>query len=185
MHKGLLISGLALVLAGCATSQSEAPPVQVEDLSTGRAASVPAEYTVKSGDTLYGIAWRHDMDYRDLAEMNNIAPPYNIQPGQRWCWVATMARLARRRPEPIAAPDATVAKAPSPLAWRRPVPWPVAPRAVVRVATRMARWTGCCPRMLLPTARRVMRRAPVCPARSTRMKISRLRRGRSGSRRVG
>ncbi|SHK31295.1 peptidoglycan DD-metalloendopeptidase family protein [Halomonas caseinilytica] len=83
MHKGLLISGLALVLAGCATSQSEAPPVQVEDLSTGRAASVPAEYTVKSGDTLYGIAWRHDMDYRDLAEMNNIAPPYNIQPGQR------------------------------------------------------------------------------------------------------
>ncbi|MDL4862915.1 peptidoglycan DD-metalloendopeptidase family protein [Halomonas elongata] len=83
MHKGLLISGLALALAGCATSQSEAPPVQVEDLSAGRAASTPAEYTVKSGDTLYGIAWRHDMDYRDLAEMNNIGPPYNIQPGQR------------------------------------------------------------------------------------------------------
>ncbi|WP_275286394.1 peptidoglycan DD-metalloendopeptidase family protein [Halomonas elongata] len=83
MHKGLLISGLALALAGCATSQSETPPVQVEDLSTGRAASTPAEYTVKSGDTLYGIAWRHDMDYRDLAEMNDIGPPYSIQPGQR------------------------------------------------------------------------------------------------------
>ncbi|MDR5858833.1 peptidoglycan DD-metalloendopeptidase family protein [Halomonas eurihalina] len=83
MHKGLLISGLALALAGCATSQSEAPPVQVEDLSAGRAASTPAEYTVKSGDTLYGIAWQHDMDYRDLAEMNDIGPPYSIQPGQR------------------------------------------------------------------------------------------------------
>ncbi|MDT8894583.1 peptidoglycan DD-metalloendopeptidase family protein [Halomonas sp. I1] len=83
MHKGLLISGLALALAGCATPRSETPPVQVEDLSTGRAASTPAEYTVKSGDTLYGIAWRHDMDYRDLAEMNDIGPPYSIQPGQR------------------------------------------------------------------------------------------------------
>ncbi|MCW4149580.1 peptidoglycan DD-metalloendopeptidase family protein [Halomonas sp. 18H] len=83
MHKGLLIPGVALLLAGCVASQTETAPVRVDDLSTERAASTPAQYTVKSGDTLYGIAWRHDMDYRDLAEINDIGPPYEIQPGQR------------------------------------------------------------------------------------------------------
>ncbi|UYG06869.1 peptidoglycan DD-metalloendopeptidase family protein [Halomonas sp. M4R1S46] len=82
MHKVLLISGLALTLAGCAASQQQAQPVRVQDLSTERATSTPAEYTVQAGDTLYGIAWRHDMDYRDLARLNEIGPPYRLQPGQ-------------------------------------------------------------------------------------------------------
>ncbi|WP_136248167.1 peptidoglycan DD-metalloendopeptidase family protein [Halomonas borealis] len=83
MHKVLLISGLALSLGGCAASQEAPPPVQVQDLSSSRAGDRPAAYTVEAGDTLYGIAWRHEMDYRDLARLNRIEPPYNIQPGQQ------------------------------------------------------------------------------------------------------
>ncbi|MEQ6916127.1 peptidoglycan DD-metalloendopeptidase family protein [Halomonas aquatica] len=83
MHKVFLISGLALALAGCAAQQGESGSVQVRDLSTSRADSRPAAYTVEAGDTLYGIAWRHDMDYRDLARLNRIGPPYRIEPGQR------------------------------------------------------------------------------------------------------
>ncbi|PRY72638.1 peptidoglycan DD-metalloendopeptidase family protein [Halomonas ventosae] len=83
MHKVFLISGLALALAGCAAQQGESGPVQVRDLSASRADSTPGEYTVEAGDTLYGIAWRHDMDYRDLARLNRISPPYRIEPGQR------------------------------------------------------------------------------------------------------
>ncbi|MBB3142117.1 peptidoglycan DD-metalloendopeptidase family protein [Halomonas organivorans] len=83
MHKVLLISGLALTLAGCAASQQAPQPVRVQDLSASRAADRPASYTVEPGDTLYGIAWRHDMDYRDLARLNQIEPPYRIQPGQQ------------------------------------------------------------------------------------------------------
>ncbi|TLF48294.1 LysM peptidoglycan-binding domain-containing protein [Halomonas urmiana] len=82
MHKVFLISGLALALAGCAAQQGESGPVQVRDLSAARADSRPAQYTVEAGDTLYGIAWRHDMDYRDLARLNRIGPPYRIEPGQ-------------------------------------------------------------------------------------------------------
>ncbi|MEQ6889952.1 peptidoglycan DD-metalloendopeptidase family protein [Halomonas sp. CS7] len=82
MHKVFLISGLALALAGCAAQQGENGPVQVRDLSAARADSRPAQYTVEAGDTLYGIAWRHDMDYRDLARLNRIGPPYRIEPGQ-------------------------------------------------------------------------------------------------------
>ncbi len=83
MHKVFLIPGLVLVLAGCAAQQGESGPVQVRDLSASRADETPAEYTVEAGDTLYGIAWRHDMDYRDLARLNRIGPPYRIEPGQR------------------------------------------------------------------------------------------------------
>jgi len=83
MRKVLMISGLALAVAGCAAQQGEAPQVQVRDLSTSREHGSASHYTVEAGDTLYGIAWRHNMDYRDLARLNRISPPYQIQPGQR------------------------------------------------------------------------------------------------------
>ncbi|MBB3189587.1 peptidoglycan DD-metalloendopeptidase family protein [Halomonas cerina] len=82
MYRILLISGLTLALSGCTVNQSKAPPVQVRDLSMSRSTATPGEYTVKAGDTLYGIAWRHNMDYRDLARLNRIGPPYRIQTGQ-------------------------------------------------------------------------------------------------------
>tara|TARA_R110002153_G_scaffold32008_3_gene97038 strand:- start:4757 stop:5608 length:852 start_codon:yes stop_codon:yes gene_type:complete len=39
-------------------------------------------YQVKAGETLYSIAWYSGNDYRDLARINKIAPPYQIRPGQ-------------------------------------------------------------------------------------------------------
>ena len=83
MRKVLMISALTLAVAGCAAQQGEAPEVQVRDLSASRAQGAASHYTVEPGDTLYGIAWRHDMDYRDLARLNRIGPPYQIQPGQQ------------------------------------------------------------------------------------------------------
>ncbi|MGP4060541.1 LysM peptidoglycan-binding domain-containing protein [Halobacillus sp. H74] len=38
-------------------------------------------YTVKSGDTLYRIALNHGTNYKKLAEVNNISPPYLIKGG--------------------------------------------------------------------------------------------------------
>jgi lipoprotein NlpD len=39
-------------------------------------------YTVVKGDTLYSIAFRNGTDFRDVAGLNGIAPPYTIWPGQ-------------------------------------------------------------------------------------------------------
>lgn len=39
-------------------------------------------YTVQRGDTLYSIAWRYGLDYRELARMNSIGSNYLIHPGQ-------------------------------------------------------------------------------------------------------
>ena len=43
----------------------------------------PDDYTVKSGDTLYSIAWRYEIDPEQLAAWNNIAPSNLIRAGQR------------------------------------------------------------------------------------------------------
>jgi lipoprotein NlpD len=40
------------------------------------------EVEVIRGDTLYGIAFRNGMDFRDLAAINGIDPPYTIYVGQ-------------------------------------------------------------------------------------------------------
>lgn len=40
-------------------------------------------HTVKEGETLYSIAWRYGRDYRQLAAINKISPPYRIYAGQR------------------------------------------------------------------------------------------------------
>jgi lipoprotein NlpD len=40
-------------------------------------------YIVRPKETLYSIAWRYSLDYRELARWNNISSPYIIQPGQK------------------------------------------------------------------------------------------------------
>jgi lipoprotein NlpD len=51
-------------------------------------------YQVKAGDTLYSIAWYSGNDYRDLARINKISSPYQIQPGQ----ILTLVKLATSKP---------------------------------------------------------------------------------------
>jgi len=40
------------------------------------------QHAVQSGDTLYAIAWRYGRELRELAQANNIHPPYVIRVGQ-------------------------------------------------------------------------------------------------------
>lgn len=40
------------------------------------------EHIVTEGETLYSIAWRYNRDLKELAALNNIAPPYYLKIGQ-------------------------------------------------------------------------------------------------------
>ncbi|WP_148253053.1 peptidoglycan DD-metalloendopeptidase family protein [Aidingimonas lacisalsi] len=82
MRKTLLVSAVALSMVGCAAQQDGNSRAQIRDLSVSRDASPASTHTVEPGDTLYGIAWRHDMDFRELARRNGLSPPYHIEPGQ-------------------------------------------------------------------------------------------------------
>ena len=46
------------------------------------AAPRPGHHVIIKGDTLYSIAWRYNLDYRDLARWNGISAPYVIYLGQ-------------------------------------------------------------------------------------------------------
>jgi lipoprotein NlpD len=71
------------LLAGCSgpgyyedvPEPREPEPVQEPPAPGGR--------VVKAGDTLYSIAFSTGLDWRELAAINGIAPPYTIYPGQR------------------------------------------------------------------------------------------------------
>jgi len=40
-------------------------------------------FKVRKGDTLYSIGFANNIDYKKLAKINNIKPPYRIYPGQK------------------------------------------------------------------------------------------------------
>lgn len=57
-------------------------PGQVLKLPGGGSTPAPRTYTVVSGDTLIGIGKKTGTDWRTIASMNGINPPYTIYPGQ-------------------------------------------------------------------------------------------------------
>lgn len=56
--------------------------VQPTTPSTSHQTAQEGSYTVKAGDTLYGIATAHGCHWTDLAAWNGIRSPYIIHPGQ-------------------------------------------------------------------------------------------------------
>jgi len=86
-----------LLLAGCATNQpapvierapqtkkpvpaAKAPPAK--KIAPGEKDWRPDSYTVKKGDTLYGIGLEFGYDYKEIAQWNNINLPYTIYVGR-------------------------------------------------------------------------------------------------------
>ena len=61
--------------------QATAPERAVE-ADVGQMLQRGPNYIVQPGDTLYAVAFRLGMDYRTLAEINNIEPPYVIRVSQ-------------------------------------------------------------------------------------------------------
>jgi lipoprotein NlpD len=55
-------------------------------------------YRVGSGETLYAIAWRYNLDYRELARWNSISAPYTIHPGQELTLMDPALLPQSRRP---------------------------------------------------------------------------------------
>jgi len=66
----------------------------------------PATYVVRPEDTLYGIAWRHNLDYRDLAKWNHIGTDYRLSIGQVLVLQSSGEPSAPRASQP--APSAAV-----------------------------------------------------------------------------
>lgn len=71
---------LLMILTACGGKTRA--PVSERSLSSVQSPS-SGQYIVNRGDTLYSIAFRYGLDYRELARINNIGRGYNIYVGQR------------------------------------------------------------------------------------------------------
>lgn len=134
---GAVVAGAVLLAAGC----SDLDPARRHSVVVTRpagytsaephAASVTPSppggtYRVNKGDTLYSIAFRNKVDFRDLAKWNNVDSSYTIWPGQE----LRLAPPEQGRPA-AAAPAAThavpvIAATPPPHPGAAPAPAPVA-----------------------------------------------------------
>lgn len=75
----LLLLTFSLSLISCADREDLAP---VEELRWRANAPNATHYRVQTGDTLYSIAFRYDLDYQTLAEYNHLQIPYILRIGQ-------------------------------------------------------------------------------------------------------
>lgn len=114
----------ALVLTGCVSD-----PAEVEDRSIGESPSLQApqpvrastppggSYRVVKGDTLYSIAFKRGLDYRDVAQWNGIAAPqYRILVGQeiRFSPPGMQTAPADVHPSTVSASHTATAQTPAP-----------------------------------------------------------------------
>lgn len=67
--------------------------------------SVTGFHQVERGETLYSIAWRYGIDYRELASANSIYSPYVIYPGQKIDVSGRARSVAVNKPAPVSKPD--------------------------------------------------------------------------------
>jgi lipoprotein NlpD len=90
-----MIAIAILLLSGCRASGNHRAPIEERDVSTKKPQTLskspsqreqdvrPKIYVIQKGDTLYSIAFEHGLDYREVAEQNNIENPAAIQIGQQ------------------------------------------------------------------------------------------------------
>ena len=73
------------------------------DQKFGRDKTASGFHLVREGETLYSIAWRYGLDYRELANANSISSPHTIYPGQKIDIDYTAAEAAREAADAAAA----------------------------------------------------------------------------------
>lgn len=116
--RSFALTSAILVLAACAGNRRTVV-VEPAGGSTGSRSVAPARvppggvYKVSKGDTLYSIAFRNGVDFRDLASWNNIAAPYTIWPGQELKLAPANGRAPT--PAPVHITGAVVSTAPKPV----------------------------------------------------------------------
>jgi len=106
----IILVALIVLLAGCASPHTKAP---VSDRN-----APPSEriryHVVAKGETLYSIAWRYNLNYRELAKANNVDSDYNIHPGQRLSLNFSVPTAEHSKP-----PNTLVHKAPAVVAVKK------------------------------------------------------------------
>lgn len=93
----LLLYLSIFLVSGCNTRESPAPVGEL-GISSKENQGV---HVVKTGDTLFSIAWRYGVDFKQVAAWNGINQPYRIYPGQKLKVAGKKTRAAPASPAPV------------------------------------------------------------------------------------
>lgn len=78
MKRALLFS--LLMLSACSPSKTQAP---IYKYGVNKGAGNLGMHSVQSGETLYAISQKYNLDLRELIETNHLSPPFKIATGSR------------------------------------------------------------------------------------------------------
>ncbi|MBP8071302.1 MAG: peptidoglycan DD-metalloendopeptidase family protein [Acinetobacter sp.] len=124
-----LFASLAVVSVFAITGCASKPQIN----NSARYAKAPDFYTVRSGDTLSGIANRYGLSYISVAEMNDIAPPYRIYVKQSLRLKQNGNRNRTTAVKPLATQDSQIKRQNIQLPTTQTAPVPVtAPTTTTR-----------------------------------------------------
>ena len=127
-----LFASLAVVSVFAITGCASKPQIN----NSARYAKAPDFYTVRSGDTLSGIANRYGFSYISVAEMNDIAPPYRIYVKQSLRLKQNGNRNRTTAVKPFATQDSQIKRQNIQLPTTQTAPVPVtAPTITTRTVT--------------------------------------------------
>lgn len=120
--RSLALISAGTLLAACGTQRSvvfEPAGGNSSSRTVAPTATKPAPggtYKVNKGDTLYSIAFRNGVDFRDLASWNQIDAPYTIWPGQELKLAPSGSKPPAAAPShaPVAPVVASKSAAPTP-----------------------------------------------------------------------
>lgn len=119
---------VVLLLAGCSNKSNrdytKLPKGSYNDKS----------YTVKSGDTLYFIAWISDSEVSDLARINKLRPPYRLEVGQK-LQLSSSAASGRLTSTKRKSSSTVLAKSAPPPGASRCWRWPTNGQIISRYST--------------------------------------------------
>ena len=147
VYQSIVLGLLIAVLGGCATrtaapidSRNNQQGTKTTSKSSSAAAksAQPDYYVVQGGDTLYSIAWKLGVNYRELASSNAIRSPYTIYKGQRLRVKPganpSVAKPVALQPRPAVTASSATATAPAATAVAKPVSKP-APKVASKPTT--------------------------------------------------
>ena len=127
-RRAALALAVALVVTACGPSSLWDQPTQ-------------DQHIVRSGETLFTIAWRYGKDHHDLARWNNLGDGSLIYPGQVIRLTGSPARTTTRATSSVSKP----ASRPPPAIKSQPPPawaWPTKGRIVAEFDGRPGGGTG-------------------------------------------
>lgn len=85
LSRDMAAKAVGLLLAMTLILASAPQPAVAASITEATDAACKETYTVKSGDYLLKIADAHDVDWRDLAEANDLEAPYVVFVGMKLC----------------------------------------------------------------------------------------------------